>query len=144
MVMHKPQSISVPSGFFDEVLKLRLAALKGKSVVYQVYKCPGFFMYLSDKGRFSHALVRPKDLSAALLVASEEVTISLRANITPPAAGTRSSVTSSWHHVGTTGLHQQAYRANAFYTPLYCLKSIQRPLLRRDEMDPRAAHARES
>jgi hypothetical protein len=114
-------------------------------------------MYLSDKGRFSHALVRPKDLSAALLVASEEVTINLRANITPPAAGTRSSVTFSWRPEGTTGIHQQKYRANGFYSPLYCLKTIKRPLLRRDsedseidltrdhlEMDPVAALTKES
>jgi hypothetical protein len=35
-------------------------------VIYQVYNCPGFFMYLSDKGRYSHALVRPGELNAAL------------------------------------------------------------------------------
>ena len=65
MVMHRPQSTTVPREFFDEILKLRLASLKGKSVVYQAFNCHGFFMYLSDKGRFSHVLVRP-ELNAAL------------------------------------------------------------------------------
>ncbi|KAI0247148.1 hypothetical protein BJV78DRAFT_1248194 [Lactifluus subvellereus] len=127
MVMHRALSAYVPRGFFDEVLKLRLPALKGKSVVYQVYTCPGFFMYLSDK-------------------ASEQVTISLRVNVTPPAAGTNNlpSATYSWHPEGTTGIHQQAYRPNAFFTPLYCLRDVRRPLLRRDEMDPVAALDRES
>jgi hypothetical protein len=65
MVLHKPKSTTVPKEFFEEILPLRLASLKGKSVVYQVFNCPGFFMYLSDKGRYSHVLVRPK-LNAAL------------------------------------------------------------------------------
>jgi hypothetical protein len=49
MVMHKPRLSTVPKEFFDEALKRRFPALKGKSVVYEVYNSPGFFMYLSNK-----------------------------------------------------------------------------------------------
>ena len=46
--MHRPRLICVPDGFFDEKFKLPL--LKRKVVVEQVYNCPGFYMYLSNKG----------------------------------------------------------------------------------------------
>jgi hypothetical protein len=46
--MHRPQLICVPDGFFDEK-KFDLPLLKRKVVVEQVYNCPGFYMYLSNK-----------------------------------------------------------------------------------------------
>jgi hypothetical protein len=49
MAMHSPRLSTVPKGFFDEALKRRFTALKGKSVIYEVYNSPGFFMFLSNK-----------------------------------------------------------------------------------------------
>jgi len=46
LLMHRPQLICVPDGFFDENLPL----LERKVVVDQVYNCPGFYMYMSNKG----------------------------------------------------------------------------------------------
>lgn len=52
--MHKPRLICVPDGFFDE--KFDLPLLKRKVVVEQVYNCPGFYMYLSNKCQYFSAL----------------------------------------------------------------------------------------
>ncbi|KAI0253104.1 hypothetical protein BJV78DRAFT_241313 [Lactifluus subvellereus] len=77
------------------------------------YNCPGFFMYLSDK-------------------ASKQITISLRANVIPQAAGTNSRpyVMFSWRAEGSTGISHRAYRPYASYSPLFGLRDVRRPLLR--------------
>ncbi|KAI0304507.1 hypothetical protein B0F90DRAFT_1625955 [Multifurca ochricompacta] len=112
--LHKPRLICVPDTFFPNSLQIPL--LKGKSVVYQIFICPGFYMYLSNKS-------------------SEQVTVSLRANIPPaiPGVSINPALSLGWSAEGCSGVRQHAYRSDPVYTPLFCLKSIQRPLLRRDE-----------
>src|SRR6266702_1486222 len=56
LVMYQPRLISVPDAFFQETHNVPI--LKNKSVVYQVFNCPGFYMYLSNKGR-QHASFDP-------------------------------------------------------------------------------------
>ena len=46
--MYQPRLITVPDTFFSEARDI--PTLKNKSVVYQVFNCPGFYMYLSNKG----------------------------------------------------------------------------------------------
>ena len=57
LLMHRPRLICVPDGFFDE--KFDLPLLKRKVVVEQVYNCPGFYMYLSNKGGHHRMLLCP-------------------------------------------------------------------------------------
>jgi hypothetical protein len=82
LLMHRPHLLCVPNGFFDE--KVDLPILKRKVVVEQVYNCPGFFMYLSNKGGLCpilHMLHSFDDgLNAYLYIrplASEQVSVSL-------------------------------------------------------------------
>jgi hypothetical protein len=46
--MHQPRLTIVPDALFSEIRGVPI--LKNKSVVYQVFNCPGFYMYLSNKG----------------------------------------------------------------------------------------------
>jgi hypothetical protein len=142
MAMHSPRLSTVPKGFFDEALKRRFTALKGKSVIYEVYNSPGFFMYLSNK---SECLVddgsrqRVKNPSRFFsLSASEQVTISLHANLNRPTPGVNMPPQAPfiWSSQGTSGICHSVYRPSGSYTPLFSLKSVRRPLLRRDEMNP--------
>jgi len=106
LVMHRPRMTWVPDTFFNA--SLHLPILKGKSVVYQVWDCPGFCMYLSDRS-------------------NEQVTVSLRENITPSEAGIRFT----WSADGSSRNCQHSYRPDAVYTPLFCLRSIRKPFLKR-------------
>jgi len=65
--------------------------------------------------------------------ASERVVISLQTNVVNPAAPAVSvnpNINLRWVAEGCTGVRQYAYRQDAIYTPLFCLKEIRRPLLR--------------
>jgi len=62
----------------------------------------------------------------------------LRAQIpTAMAPGVKISpnVNVSWVSEGCTGVRQYAYKPDAVYTPLFCMKSIRKPLNRRDDSD---------
>ncbi|KAH9977251.1 hypothetical protein BGW80DRAFT_842263 [Lactifluus volemus] len=111
VVMHSPRPSIVPKGFFKEALKRRFPALEGKSVIYKVYKSPGFFMYLSNK-------------------TSEQVTISLHANLNRPTPGVNRPPQAPfiWSSQGTSGTCHSVYRASGSYTPLFALKSARRHL----------------
>ncbi|KAI9510612.1 hypothetical protein F5148DRAFT_1147463 [Russula earlei] len=101
--MYRPRSTRVPKEFFNPSL---LPILRGKFVVYQVWRSPGFYMYLSNRS-------------------SEKVTVGLRTNATAPGGANASpSVTVNWFSEGTAGVAQHAYRPDA---------EIRTPLLRRDE-----------
>ncbi|KAI9458822.1 hypothetical protein F5148DRAFT_315756 [Russula earlei] len=115
LLMHRPRMTRVPDEFFKA--SLHLPVLKGKCVVYQVWNCPGFYMYLSNRS-------------------SEQVTVSLRAKSNTsagPDVHSQPPLTLHWSAEGSAGVRQYAYKADAVYTPLFCLKSIRRPLLRRDQ-----------
>jgi len=117
LLMHKPRLTRVPDTFFKTGDTHKIPILKAKFVVYQVWDCPGFYMYLSNRS-------------------SEQVTIGLRPNVAASVsqgASNQPTPAFSWFTEGTAGVRQHAYRADAVYSPLYCLKFIRRPLLRRDE-----------
>jgi hypothetical protein len=70
------------------------------------------------------------------LLAKEQVTVNLRANFTHPTApgiNVNPSLTFSWSTEGCTGVRQYAYQPDAVYTPLFHLRSVRKPLLRRGE-----------
>ncbi|KAH8989627.1 hypothetical protein EDB86DRAFT_2807796 [Lactarius hatsudake] len=117
LLMFRPRLICVPDAFLNEALKI--PTLKGKALADRVYECPCFYMYLSNKTR-------------------ENVTISLRATVPSGVPGVTftPAVNVGWLADGCTGVRQQAYRPGAIYTPLFCLKSIRTPLLRRDDSTP--------
>ena len=50
LLMHKPRLTRVPDAFFKA--SLHIPVLKTKFVVYQVWNCPGFYMYLSNRCAF--------------------------------------------------------------------------------------------
>jgi hypothetical protein len=135
--MHKPRLTRVPDAFFQA--SLHIPVLKTKFVVYQVWNCPGFYMYLSNRcALLSGPLFSfiPRIHNMLFPLASEQVTIGLRANVNTPASSgsdNRPSPPYSWFAEGTAGVRQHAYRADAVYTPLYCMRFIRKPLLRRDE-----------
>ncbi|KAI0300385.1 hypothetical protein BC826DRAFT_905835 [Russula brevipes] len=116
LLMHKPRLSRVPDAFFKVFESLNIDVLKGKYVVYQAWNCPGYYMYLSNRS-------------------SEQVTVSLRANAAIPG-NINTSVHLSWFSEGSVGVCQDAYRADAVYTPLFCMRSIRKPRLRRDESGP--------
>ena len=71
-----------------------------------------------------------------LTTANENVAISLRTNITVPVGPgitTNPAMNIGWTNEGCTGVSQYAYRPDLVYTPLFSLRSIRRPLWRRDE-----------
>ncbi len=53
LLMHKPRMAHVPDECF--LASLHLPILKGKSVVSQVWNCPGFYMYLSNRCEYSYS-----------------------------------------------------------------------------------------
>lgn len=70
------------------------------------------------------------------LLANEQLTVSLHKNVPAPAdssTDTTPPVTFNWSAEGSTGVRQYAYRHEAVYTPLLRMRSIRKPLLRRDE-----------
>jgi hypothetical protein len=109
LLMYRPRLISVPDTFFSETRYVPI--LKNKSVVYQVFNCPGFYMYLSNK-------------------LSEQVAVGLRVN---PSSNVYPPLGVGWMSHGTTGIAQQGYQSNAIYTPLFGLRSLQKRLVRRGE-----------
>jgi hypothetical protein len=70
--------------------------------------------------------------------ASETVTVSLRAGMPSgfPGVTVNPAVNVGWLAEGCTGVRQQAYRPGAVYTPLFCLKSLRKHVLRRDDSSP--------
>jgi len=116
LLMHTPQLTRVPDQFFNSET-LRLPILRGKMVVYQTWNCPGYFMYLSTRS-------------------SERVAVNLQTNVVNPATPAvifNPNMSLSWVAEGCTGVRQHAYRQDRIYTPLFCLKKITKPLLRRDD-----------
>jgi hypothetical protein len=66
------------------------------------------------------------------------VAVSLQTNVINPAAPAVNlslDTSLSWVAEGCTGVRQHAYRQDRIYTPLFCLKKITKPLLRRDDSD---------
>ena len=55
--MHKPRLTRVPDTFFKNGDTHKIPILKAKFVVYQVWDCPGFYMYLSSRCGCSLCLV---------------------------------------------------------------------------------------
>ncbi|KAH9167270.1 hypothetical protein EDB89DRAFT_2115623 [Lactarius sanguifluus] len=114
LLMYQPRLITVPDAFFTETQDVPI--LKNKSVVYQVFNCPGFYMYLSNK-------------------ASEQISVSLRANTLPGVDGEQ-ALSVGWSADGSSGVCQQGFREDAVYTPLFRLKSLGRRHWRRDGITP--------
>ncbi len=138
LLMYRPRLIRVPDGFFAE--KFNPAILKRKVVVEQVYNCPGFYMYLSNKGghcpilRSLHCSV-PDDgqmLTCTYLpLASEQVSVTLGKGTFPvTGASTEQVLTVGWSTDGSIGVYQHAFREDAVYTPLIRLKPLGRRLWR--------------
>jgi len=115
--MHRARMTRVPDEFFVASDSLHLSVLKGKCVVYQVWTCPGYYMYLSSRS-------------------SERVSVTLQTNVSTVAApglNVSPGADIAWFGEGATGVRQHAYRPNPVYSPLFCLKTIRKPLKRRDE-----------
>jgi len=53
LLMHKPRMTHVPNEFF--LASPRLPIPNGKFVVSQVWNCPGFYMYLSNRREYSYS-----------------------------------------------------------------------------------------
>lgn len=114
LLMHQPRLTIVPDALFSEIRGVPI--LKNKSVVYQVFNCPGFYMYLSNK-------------------VHEQVAVSLRASLPPQVSNVNPALDVGWMAHGTSGIGQQGYHSGAIYTPLFSLRSIKKGVVRRGEPD---------
>lgn len=112
LLMYRPRLISVPDAFFSNIRNAPI--LINKSVVCQVFNCPGFYMYISNK-------------------VSEQVAVGLRANLPPQVSDVNPALGVGWMAHGSIGIGQQGYQSGATYTPLFNLRSLQKRLLRRGE-----------
>lgn len=115
LVLHRARKISIPSSFLDMALKAEnpLLEIRTKNVITNVWSCPSFAMYLSNKS-------------------GEHVKIALRA----PNAG--SGHETGWYAEGNTGVYQFGSLPNEDYRPLYHLQKIRKRNIRprRDGRDP--------
>ena len=68
-------------------------------------------------------------------LASEKVTIGLRANHPPEVSDAKPALGIGWIAHGTLGISIHGYQSGAIYTPLYRLKSLGRRHWRRGEPD---------
>jgi len=114
LLMYQPRLICVPDPLFSEIRSIPV--LKNKAVVYQVFKCPGFYMYLSNK-------------------VNEQVAVGLRANLPPQVADPNPALGAGWMAHGTIGIGQQGYQSGAIYTPLFSMRSLKKGIVRRGESD---------
>jgi len=114
LLMYQPRLISVPDPLFNEIRNAPI--LKNKSVVYQVFKCPGFYMYLSNK-------------------VNEQIAVDLRANLPPPVSHVNPALGVGWMAHGTIGIGQQGYQPDAIYTPLFSLRTLKKGMVRRGGPD---------
>ena len=132
LLMHRTRITRVPDAFFKTPGSLHIPVLKGKGkvLVYQVWNCPGYFMYLCNRCAYSCRLVYPK--SILFHPVNEKVAVRLQTDVTPPATpgvNINPAANISWFTDGCTGIQQHAYQPIPAYTPLFCLRSIRRPLL---------------
>ncbi|KAH9969330.1 hypothetical protein BJV74DRAFT_867972 [Russula compacta] len=114
LVMRKLQITYVPDEFFQPALHLPI--LKGKMVANEVWKCYGYYTYLSGRSK-------------------EHVTISLHANAPAGTPVVNASISGAfhWSAEGSTGTSHSAYGDDYDYTPLFSLRKIRKARLRRDK-----------
>jgi len=112
--MYQPRLIIVPDPLFSEIRSVPI--LRNKSVVHQVYDCPGFYMYLSNK-------------------VNEQVAVSLHANLPSQLSYGNPELGVGWMAHGIIGISQQGYQSGAIYTPLFGLTSLKKGMVRRGDPD---------
>jgi len=115
LVLYQAQRISIPDAFLNLALRADnpIPDIRTKNVVTNLWLCPAFAMYLSNKS-------------------NEHVKVALRA----PNSG--SGQESGWYAEGNVGLYQFGSRANGNYLPLFQLQKIRKRNIRprRDGRDP--------
>jgi len=115
LVLHRARKIRLPKSFLDMALKAEnpLPEIRTKNVITNVWSCPSFAMYLSNKS-------------------SEHVKIALR------DANEASDNETGWYTEGTVGVYQFGSLPGGDYRPLYHLQSIRKRNMRprRDGRDP--------
>jgi len=115
LVLHRARKTSIPNSFLDMALKPDnpIPEIRTKNVVTDVWTCPSFAMYMSNKSR-------------------EHVKLALRA----PNAG--SGKETGWYAQGNLGVYQFGSLPNEGYLPLYELQMIRKRNRhpRRDGRDP--------
>ncbi|KAI5117379.1 hypothetical protein M0805_001922 [Coniferiporia weirii] len=126
LIMHKARMTIVPNEFLAKTVDLDFVKemLKEKplKLVSQVFSCPAYALYLSNK---SH----------------ETVGIALRADVptvVAPGVSAGAGVDTKWSAEGVSGLFHKGHDHEASFTPLYVVKEIKAPSLgrRRDSSDP--------
>jgi hypothetical protein len=140
LLMHRPRMTRVPDEFFAASDTLHLPVLKNKCVVYQVWTCPGYYMYLSSRcayySRPSSPLSPTSKSKLLFQPASERVSVTLQTNlatVVAPGVNVNPGADVAWFGEGATGVRQHAYKPDPVYSPLFCLKKVRKPLKRRDE-----------
>lgn len=135
--MRKLQITYVPDEFFQPAL--HLPTLKGKVVANEVWKCYGYYTYLSGRCGYSQPLVclipRRENESYPTLLAKEHVTISLHASAPAGTPVVNASISAGfhWSAEGSNGTSHSGYGDDYDYTPLFSLRKIRKARQRRDK-----------
>jgi hypothetical protein len=135
LVLYRSRMISIPDSFLDMALRddNPIPDIRTKNVVTNLWMCPAFAMYMSNKCGFSFISDKVSTvLIITRVVANEHVKIALRA----PDAG--SGQETGWYAEGNVGLYQFGSLANGNYLPLFQLQKIRKRNVRprRDGRDP--------
>ncbi|KAI0259829.1 hypothetical protein BC834DRAFT_597900 [Gloeopeniophorella convolvens] len=118
LVMYQARRTSIPEEFLKLTLKSPIPELKGKDIVTNIFTCPAFAMYMSNKS-------------------GENVKLALRTSVTE--TGTQSG----WYAEGNVGVYQFGSLPDPeAFLPLYNMQVLQKRarIPRRDGRDPNELH----
>ncbi|KAH8099815.1 hypothetical protein BXZ70DRAFT_1008795 [Cristinia sonorae] len=115
LAMYKYSLVTVPDEFFNEDLS-SFECLKGKQIVTQVYVCPAYALYLSNKN-------------------NETFSLALRATSPTgvPGISAGSHLSMNWVSHDVSGLFHHGSNANSSFYPLLVIKEVRRLGSRRRE-----------
>ncbi|KAF7427960.1 hypothetical protein PC9H_007177 [Pleurotus ostreatus] len=106
LVMDRPETTVIADQLLTALIGVE--KLRGRYLITEVFSCPGYVLYLSNKS-------------------NETIGISLQADgVLPSAVSPGAQFDSAWICEGGTGLFQKAYREEACFTPLYQAKTIRK------------------
>ena len=131
LLMHLPQLWKIPNmKLLDKLVDV--PEVKGKYIVSDAYTCPASSLYISGKSRSLCSSSSPSVIRIPF-AGSEEVTITLHAEVDPLVAGLAAGVPigagggvkAGWSVSNATGIHQCAGSTKSSRgrnTPLFTLK----------------------
>lgn len=132
LVMDQPETTVIADQLLTALIGIK--KLRGRYLVTEVFSCPDYVLYLSNKSQPHHrcrSLVLTNSRQG-----NETIGISPQADaVLPSAVSPGSQFDSVWICEGGTGLFQKAYHEEPCFTPLYQVKTIRKHRAARVEPD---------